>query len=551
MAPEPHWLEQRLKDLFPHATGKPHETSGVGTEPSAVNGDMTRYTVAALSGVINDLRKSTEGNRNDTLNKSAYRLGRFVGGGHLDETTARVQLEHAGRVCGLGESEIAKTIQSGLVAGIAEPFTLNGNDYRPPIPAPTVGPSLPDAASLPTPVDWQTVLTDDMPDTDWLIPEIVERGRLYALFAPSKTHKSLIVQYLAAELCQTANVVYLDMENSQADLRLRYRAMGYRPATAHRLSNLHYFSFPSLRALDTPMGGAGIVELAEMYCPELVVIDTTSRVISGKENDSDTFGALYRYAMMPLKAMGVAVLRIDHAGKDVTLGQRGSSAKGDDVDTVWLLIKHDEDTFSLKCDRQRSGNHPEVIHLTKCLDPLRFERIGDIAKGPLTIDGIIRELDKLNAPNAMGWNKAYELLDKAGKHATQAQCREACSFRQLRFDDTPDPRRTSQLAGQLAPFSARSTGPVSEPVSSEDPQSIKADQTPVSTDQLGLTDLTGGEGRGPVSYVGGAICPPTNWPPDTDPPGAPSYVDKTERKAMELLVKGGVKIKACPKRPNG
>ena len=57
------------------------------------------------------------------------------------------------------------------------------------------------------------------------------------------------------------------------------------------------------------------------------MIDTTSRVIAGEEDRADTFLALYRHTMRPLKAAGVAVIRFDHAGKDLAKGERGSSAK--------------------------------------------------------------------------------------------------------------------------------------------------------------------------------------------------------------------------------
>ena len=42
---------------------------------------------------------------------------------------------------------------------------------------------------------------------------------------------------------------------------------------------------------------------------------------------------------MALKEAGIALLRIDHAGKDLTRGQRGTSAKRDDVEVVWFLKK--------------------------------------------------------------------------------------------------------------------------------------------------------------------------------------------------------------------
>jgi hypothetical protein len=50
--------------------------------------------------------------------------------------------------------------------------------------------------------------------------------------------------------------------------------------------------------------------------------------------------------------MGITELRIDHAGKEATKGQRGSSAKNDDVDVVSQL-KVDTHGVTLSVDRQR------------------------------------------------------------------------------------------------------------------------------------------------------------------------------------------------------
>lgn len=60
-------------------------------------------------------------------------------------------------------------------------------------------------------------------------------------------------------------------------------------------------------------------------------------MIVGEENDSTPWLDLYRYALVQLKARGVAVVRLDHFGKDRGKGSRGSSAKTQDIDHVWEL----------------------------------------------------------------------------------------------------------------------------------------------------------------------------------------------------------------------
>jgi hypothetical protein len=505
---------------------------------------MDRYVSAAFRGVIGDLRKVTgEGDRNNQLNNAAYRLGRFIPTG-LDESVARAWLEDTARAIGLDEGEIARTVQSGLEAGKREPFVLDGrNDYRPAAELEQADPS-----EIPEPLDWATILADTTPEIDWLIPEIIERGRLHALFAPSKTHKSLIVQYLCAELASRAVVMYLDFENTTMDLRIRFRDMEH---TAETLANLKYWVFPPMSALDTLAGGAQLMSWVDKFEPALVIIDTTSRVIRGGENDSDTFRALYNYSLRQLKAKGVAVLRIDHAGKDVALGQRGSSAKGDDVDTVWLLIKHDEERFTLKCQLQRSGHHPEIINLRKALDPLRFERLeSEESTGPLGTDAIIRELERLRVTPDTGYKPAFELLRNSGKNVRRAMVQSAMTEWRRRVD--ADALTLDQLPEQAGPNPGPKINSQDHVQPDRQPDRIRTEKAEIAAqtpDQKGGPSKTGlvqgvQEGTGPS--IGGAVSPPMVRPPDTGPadgPKRPAYVDKVERAAMDALVKGGIGIK--------
>lgn len=562
MGVEPHWLEQRFKDLFPTRLGKP-VANGTSPDHDAVPADMDRYIAAAVQGVLGDLRKATEGERNHQLNISAYRLGRFVSAGQLDQAKAEAWLEHVAGEIGLEPGETNRTIRSGIEAGQRDPFTLVSNDYRNSqvtAPLEMCGQGHQDddvhelaAVELPKPVDWASVLSDDTPDVDWLIPDLIERGRLHALFAPSKSHKSLIVQYFCAELSLSAPVMYLDFENSRADLKLRFGPHGM-DKTAADLSQLLYFQFPSLSALDTPSGGAQLDAMADEYKPALVIIDTTSRVIRGEENSSDTFRALYRHALAPLKARGVAVLRIDHAGKDVALGQRGSSAKADDVDTVWLLVNQGEH-FTLRCTHQRSGNHPELITLHKRLDPLRFERLDEAAHvgRRLSIPELAKELDRLGLPLDIGRDRAYPVLTGAGFKVTKRDTLSAIQYRQQKAEQEKEAAALTLDVSDLASSRASSRDfgqdqhrPVHGPVHASSHNGTSPGTPPVHEASSGHIDVNRGVPEGVSSHTGGAISPPVNWPPDTGPACAPperAYVDREERAAMDALVRAGITLR--------
>jgi Bifunctional DNA primase/polymerase, N-terminal len=89
---------------------------------AAVAGEVAK--VLAAQGPRTDQGQQLPGNRNDTLNRSAYALGRLVGAGLLTRRAAEVALGQAAREIGLGAVEAARTVHSGLTAGTRNPRHL-------------------------------------------------------------------------------------------------------------------------------------------------------------------------------------------------------------------------------------------------------------------------------------------------------------------------------------------------------------------------------------------------------------------------------------------
>lgn len=196
-------------------------------------------------------------------------------------------------------------------------------------------------------VDWVAAFATDFTRIDWLPGRFMERGQQATLVGDGKVGKSLFMldwawraasgrSFLGDHRHEPMRVLYFDRENSLRDLVTRAVSLG---ASADDLANLTYKQFPSFPgSLDASARAAhDLLGLVEMYRPDIIIIDTVSRFISGKENDSDTWLQLYQLVHSPLKSMGVACLRLDHFGKDAERGSRGSSAKNQDVDHVWEL----------------------------------------------------------------------------------------------------------------------------------------------------------------------------------------------------------------------
>ncbi|MGI8847933.1 MAG: AAA family ATPase [Candidatus Dormibacteria bacterium] len=199
----------------------------------------------------------------------------------------------------------------------------------------------------PTPIDWPEFWKEETQSGEYVIDQIVPEHRQVAMYSEPKEGKSLLVldvvaarangrPYLGAtESQEQIDVVYIDREMTADDLRERLTDLGYGPDSD--LSRLHYYQLTSLKPLDTDAGGKQLLELVQRHAASLVVLDTMARVVEGDENVADTYRSFYKHTGWRLKAEGVALWRLDHAGKDASKGQRGSSAKVDDVDLVWRL----------------------------------------------------------------------------------------------------------------------------------------------------------------------------------------------------------------------
>lgn len=240
-------------------------------------------------------------------------------------------------------------------------------------------------ASRITPVDWDELWGVRLEEPKWAIYPIVPEGRQVALWSVAKQGKSLLALDAAAAAAtgrsifgqaaqEPVTVVYLDQEMTQADLRERLEEMGYSPQDD--LSRLVYFQLQSLPPLDSPEGGEIVEDVVKMTGADLVVLDTMARVVAGDENDSDTYRNFYRHTGARLKAMNCALLRLDHGGKNLEQGQRGSSAKVDDVDVVFRLQASDADDggytqVQLKRTHSRVSWVRDELLFRRHEDPLR------------------------------------------------------------------------------------------------------------------------------------------------------------------------------------
>lgn len=314
-------------------------------------------------------------------------------------------------------------------------------------------------------LDWFEVWAQE-DEQEWIIEPILPARRLVAVYSPPKVGKSLLMLEIAVAVSRgeevlgyrpdrKRTVLYVDFENDpRGDVKERLIDMGYGPGD---LGNLRYLSFPSMRGLDTIAGSNALMDAVARYEAELVVIDTVSRAVEGKENDNDTWLAFYRNTGLLLKKANCACVRLDHTGKDEEKGQRGGSAKYGDVDAVWKLTRVTETTFRLVCEANRMKVSEKEIVLTRLADPLRHkvEGRGWMAANDAATTEIIKILDEANAPLDAGRdNVRSTYLNKPGMKYANARISDAIRLRRARqtcpgqVDDQDDYTPVPDSSGQ-------------------------------------------------------------------------------------------------------
>lgn len=296
----------------------------------------------------------------------------------------------------------------------------------------------------PSYIDWNSA-GEAATATGWCIDNWIERGDHVSLVGPAKVGKSLLAldaaaskviggSFLGTDLV-AGRVLYLDYENKPDVVCERLLAMGFDLAD---LSGLSYECFPQTGQLDSEQGAQVVLKRVEETGAELVVIDTLQRVLTGDENNSQGVRDMYRLLSMPLRARKVAVLRLDHLGKNDRATARGSSAKGDDVDQSWVLAQRADGLLTLRQELSRTPAPIERFVLKRTSSPLGHEVISNAPDEPFDEDGtddlgqVVARLDELSLPNRAGRPAAIKKLKEAGQSYTTATLSAAVKIRQER-----------------------------------------------------------------------------------------------------------------------
>ena len=269
--------------------------------------------------------------------------------------------------------------------------------------------------------------------------------RLVALYSPPKVGKSLLLLEIAVAVARaptssapapTARAAfYVDFENDpKVDTRDRLKPWATPPPTSETSSCCR--SPPCRRSTRQP-GGAELIAAASAYACDVVVIDTVSRAIRGEENENDTWLNFYRHTGLAIKQAGLALIRLDHTGKDETKGQRGGgSAKSGDVDAIWRLSKVSDAVFRLDCEAARLPIAEKTLVLHRETSPRlrhRVDAAGAAAAWKVKVDELIGLLDDNQVPDDASVRDVRAWKNGRGLKASNQVIEEAVRVRKARL----------------------------------------------------------------------------------------------------------------------
>ena len=125
------WLRSLDQDLLPEVPAAlrtlldpDHPTTTGPTRPVGSAAPGHPYGRRVLAAELAALGRATPGQRNHTLNRTAFKVYRYVAGGLLDDQEVTLAFTTVALAIGLDRAEISRTLVSARTAGLANPRSV-------------------------------------------------------------------------------------------------------------------------------------------------------------------------------------------------------------------------------------------------------------------------------------------------------------------------------------------------------------------------------------------------------------------------------------------
>ena len=354
---------------------KPAPQPAPKTNGSAVHGDGSReaaYAAAALDGIAAELASAPTGTRNNALNGAAYRMGTMIARGWISRPDVADALwaacESNGLVQDDGADAVQATLASGSRAGEQEPhpdledrprddFGGTGQSRQEQRQEKTQEGerSEPDASTI----RWHGDV-DLQESRPYLVQEIIPEvgiGLASGQWGTFKTFTALDLAhcvmtgepFIGSEIMRRGGVLFIALEGTdEVAIRLQ-GVIDHKGKLLDRAPFAWVESCPRLidknaaDELSTLAKGVADRLRADFDLPlSLITIDTMVAAAGyskdGQENDAAANQAVMNTLRQVARRAGCFVLAVDHFGKAVETGTRGSSSKEGAADVVFALL---------------------------------------------------------------------------------------------------------------------------------------------------------------------------------------------------------------------
>ena len=369
--------------------------------PKAASERERLYANAALDGCEGELSAAPKGERNDTLYKKAFRLGTMSARGWISPAEVFDALFAAAASCGLnaddGEEATRKTLKSGLDDGMKCPHLDLEADQQETYTEPPTGNS------------WKYHTGAAPVLLRWLIKGILPEAGVVLMPGQWGTFKTTVA--VDASVCVMAGLSFAGLHRVKRPGAVLYIALEGEGMLSARLAAvaahrgvsgpLPFAWRGDCPALSNKNAAAELCAIADEAAAELhrnfglpVVLIWIDTVITaagyneGGDNDTAASQKVMSALRILSKHTGALVAGIDHFGKVVETGTRGSSAKEGAADTVIALLADRELSGGVKNTRlavrkQRDGVSGFEIPFTARLVETGTDDDGDPVTAPI------------------------------------------------------------------------------------------------------------------------------------------------------------------------
>jgi hypothetical protein len=317
-----HWISE--SDILPipeklvEVLSYREEPQSVPTFPIKTH---ERWGMAVLASEAHAVESSQPGTRNETLNRSSWKVFGVVKGGNLDYEIARMRMHQAGIHVGLSPEEVDRTLASAWEG--AEAFYPD--DLREPV-------TRPQAEDQPRRSFRALTLEDleNLPPPTWLLDQRIPEGLTFIYGEPGSGKTFLALDWAASVASKGLNVIYFVGEGVTGFAR---RVSAWHNVYRKDINTL--LVVPQAPHLLERESVSMLRETVEQHSPSLIIIDTFARAsVGGDENSARDVGLAIDSLDALWKDYKTSSLVIHHSNK-AGAGERGSSAIRGAADATW------------------------------------------------------------------------------------------------------------------------------------------------------------------------------------------------------------------------